>query len=244
MEAILERRGDAEVSAAAPKCPEQIGVRLLRHVEDVTVGGHELDCGDVVGRKPVLRHQPTQAASKSEAGDARGRDRATGDGEAVDGGLAIQLAPQDASLRARRPRLRVDVDPLHRRQVDHQSPVDNGAAGDIVAAAPNADVEALGVCEPNGVCDVRRVLAARDQGRGAVDQSVVDAARVLVTVVSRLQNAARHRALQRLEPLGVDTCRGCHLRLPSDRVPNESRAAAQARQPPSRAACEGLPRSR
>ena len=38
-------------------------------------------------------------------------------------------------------RPRVDVDALHRRQIDHQAAVDRGAAGDVVAAAADGDLE-------------------------------------------------------------------------------------------------------
>ena len=49
--------------------------------------------------------------------------------------LAVELAPGDAALGARRPPRRVDAHALHRRQVDHQAAVADGVAGDVVAAA-------------------------------------------------------------------------------------------------------------
>ena len=151
VQSIFQRCGDAEVAAAATQGPEQIRARVRRHVEDVAVGGHQLDRGQVVGREPVLRHQPAQAAAQRQPGDAGRRDRAARDGEPVGRSLAIQLAPQHAALRAHGTRARVDVDPLHRRQVDHQRAVDHGAAGNVVTAAAHADLEALGAREPHGV---------------------------------------------------------------------------------------------
>ena len=44
-----------------------------------------------------------------------------------------------------------------------------------------------------------------------VDQAVVDAPRVVVTFVSRLQDIAGKRAPQLFEPLSVDACRCRHL---------------------------------
>ena len=74
--------------------------------------------------------------------------------------------------------------------------------------------------EPDRVRDVRGVLAARDQRRPPVDQPVVDAARLLVAVVARLQDAAGKRGPQLLEPLQ----RRCLPSLPF-RSPSPSRCA-------------------
>ena len=211
MERVLERGRDAEVAAAAAKRPEQIRIGFRVHVEDAPVGSDELDCGQVVGREPVLRHQPAEPAAEGEASDSRGRDRAAGDREPVRRGLAVQLAPEHATLRPHRARARVDVDALHRRQVDHQRAVDHRAPGDVVAAAAHTDVQTLRAREPDRVRDVRRVLAARDQRRPPVDQPVVDAPRVVVAFISRLQDIAGKHAPQLLEPLSVDACRCRHL---------------------------------
>ena len=48
-----EPRGDAEVAAAAPQRPEQLGVRLGVHDQHVARGGDELDLAQDVDREPV-----------------------------------------------------------------------------------------------------------------------------------------------------------------------------------------------
>jgi hypothetical protein len=172
--------------AAMPKLPPPPrSAQNRRHVAHVAFGRHELDRVHVVGRQPVLRHQPAETAAECEPGDAGGRDRTTGHGEPVGVGLAIQLAPEHAPLRPYGTRARVDIDPLHRAQIDHQRPVDHGTSRNVVTAATHADVEVLCAREPNGVRDVGSALAARDQRRVAVDQSVVDSARFLVAAVAR-----------------------------------------------------------
>ena len=186
MERVLEGGRNAEVAAAAAQRPEEVGIGFGVDVEDVSVGCDEFDGGQVVGRKPVFRHQPAEPATQSEAGDARGRDRPAGDGEPMGRGLAVQLAPEHPALRAHCARAGVHVDPLHRREVDHQRAVDDRTAGDVVTAAADADLETLRAREANRVCDIRRVLAANDHCRSPIDQTVMNAPRIVVALIFRL----------------------------------------------------------
>ena len=59
----------------------------------------------VVERQAVLGHQPAQSAAERQAGNTRRADDATGGGQAVHLGLAIEFLPQDATLRDRAPAL-------------------------------------------------------------------------------------------------------------------------------------------
>ena len=129
----------------------------------VAVGGHELDADQVVAPEAVLGHQPAQPAAERVAGNPGRRDRASGHGEAVYVRLAVELAPRHAALGAHACGLRVDVDPRHLRQVDHQSAVGDRSAGDVVAAAADGDLRAARPRERESVRDVRRPAAARDQ---------------------------------------------------------------------------------
>jgi hypothetical protein len=63
VQAVRERRDDAEVAAAA-QCPEQIRVRAGVDLEHLACRGHELDREQVVHREPVLAHQPAEAAAE------------------------------------------------------------------------------------------------------------------------------------------------------------------------------------
>jgi hypothetical protein len=100
--------------------------------------------------------------------------------------LAVQLAPEHAALGAGGTRLPIDVDAPHEREVDHQAAVGDGTAGDVVAAAADADLEILRAREANRVCDIRRVLAANDHCRSPIDQTVMNAPRIVVALIFRL----------------------------------------------------------
>ncbi len=187
----------------------QVAIGVLRDVDDAAVGRDELDADQVVGGEAVLRHQPTEPAAEREPRDAGRRDRAARRRESVHGRLAVELAPERTALRARRLAGRVDVDALHRREVDHQRIVGDGAPGDVVAAAANRDVEALRASEADRVGDVRGVPAARDQRRPPVDHPVVDTSRVVVLGVSGVEDAPGKRLAKGVEAL-AGACRGCH----------------------------------
>ena len=62
MQAILERRDDAEVTAAAAHSPEQIGVLVLAGGDQLAIRGDEVDGEQVVDRRPVLAHRPADPA--------------------------------------------------------------------------------------------------------------------------------------------------------------------------------------
>src|SRR5215208_4546660 len=162
MEPVLERGGDAEVAAASAKRPHQIGVRLFRDVEDVARRRYELDPVQIVRCEPDLAHEPAETSTKREAGDSRRRDQASRGGEPVECGLTIELAPDYPGLRVERSRARVDADPLHRGEVDHEAPLGDRAAGDIVTAPSHGDLETALAREANRIDYVGSAVAARD----------------------------------------------------------------------------------
>ena len=213
VQAVEERRCDAEVAAAAAERPHQVGLAVVVDVQGLAIGGHELDADQVVAAEAVLRHQPAEPASERVAGDARGRDRAAGHGEPVSVRVPVELLPCHAALRTQRACLRIDVDSLHRREVDHQPAVRHGSARDVVSASPDRDLEAARAREVDRLCDVGRSLATGDECRPAVDESVVDEARLVVAVVSRKQDGAGKARAERLEQRAVDR-RGGHADLP------------------------------
>ena len=100
----------------------------------------------------------------------------------------VELAPDDAALRPDGARVSVDLDALHLGEVDHHRVVGDRAAGHVVAAAADREVEPCGSREAHAGGDVGRALAADDHGRCPVDESVVDPARSVVAVVLRAQH--------------------------------------------------------
>jgi hypothetical protein len=89
--------------------------------------------------------------------------------------------------------VRVDVDALHRREIDHQPVVDRGASGNIVTAAANCDLEAEILCELDGIHDIGHAPAARNQRRPPVDQAVMDLSGLVVTRIAWLEELPGER---------------------------------------------------
>src|SRR5262249_49373903 len=153
---------DAEVAAATADRPEQVGVVGFRRGDDATVGEHDLGRCEVVDGHAVLAHQPAEATTEGETGDARSRDHAAGGRETVHRGGAVVLLPRHAGLCAHAPRPGVDVDPAHRREVDHEAAVGDREAGDVVPAAAHRDLESGVATEVDRVAHVGRVVTTRD----------------------------------------------------------------------------------
>ena len=198
MRAVLEGGHHAEVAAAAAERPEQIAIGVLARGDDLAGREHDLGRQQVVDGHPVLAHQPGDAAAERETRDPGAGDDAAGGREPERAGGTVELTDRDASLRPDRGSARIDVDPLHQREVDHQPTIGDRPAGDVVAAAAHRDLQSLAPAEVDRVHDVRRVHAARDHGGMPVDQPVVDAPDLVVTAVTR----SKHRSRQHLaEPL-------------------------------------------
>ena len=77
----------------------------------------------------------------------------------------------------------VEAHRAHRRQVDHEAVVDDGGAGDVVAAAADGERQRVLGGEADGRGDVAGVGAARDQGGALVDHAVPHPARAVVVGV-------------------------------------------------------------
>ena len=115
VQAELERRDDAEVTAAAAHSPEQIGVLVLARGDQLAIRRDEVDGEQVVDRRAVLAHQPADPAPQGQSRNARVAHDSTHGRKPKELGLAVELAPQDARFGARRPGLWVDVNAFHRR---------------------------------------------------------------------------------------------------------------------------------
>jgi hypothetical protein len=142
----------------------------------------------------MLAHQPAQAAAEGEPGDPGAGNNSTSNRETVQLGFPVELAPGDAALRPYRAAFGIDVNPFHRRQVDHQSTVDGGAPCRVMAAATNRDFEAQLAREVDGIDYVGDATTSRDQRQALVHQTVVDPSRFIVACVRRPQELPRERA--------------------------------------------------
>ncbi len=171
----------------------------------LALGGHDLDRGEVVAGPAEAARQVAEAAAEREPGDAGRRDEAEHRREAVELGLAVEVAERAAGLGARGPRRGVDRHAAHEREVDHQAAVADGEAGDVVAAAAHRDQELM-VARAKRTAGTTSAVpsAAHDQARAPVDHRVPDPARLVVVGVLRAEHGAAESAPEGLQDLRRD----------------------------------------
>ena len=102
--------------------------------QQLTIGGDHVGGAQVVAGQAEAAHQVAKPPTQREPADAGGGDDAAGGGQPEGLGLAIEGPPRDAALDARRALDRIDADPVHRGQVDHQSTGTDSLAGDTMPA--------------------------------------------------------------------------------------------------------------
>jgi len=181
-----DERGDhAEVAAAAPDRPEQVGVLLAAGAHALAAREHELGLEQVVDRQAELGRQVTEAAAERQAADAGGRDDAARSRQAVLVRRAVDLAPGAAAADPDRPGLRIDVDRLEPGQVDDDAAVARAQPGAVVTATANGQQQAVLVGERDDRRDVVGARAASDDRWAPVDHAVVDPASGVVVRVFR-----------------------------------------------------------
>jgi hypothetical protein len=210
MQAERERRDDAEVAATAADRPEEVGVLVGARADALAVREDHLRLEQVVDREPELPGQVAKSAAEREAADAGGGDDAARRREAVLAGGLVDLGPRAAAADADGAGRGIDLDVLHRRQVDHDAIVDGPQPSAVVAAAPDGQRQVVAAGEGDDLGDVAGTGTARDQRRAPVDHRVVDLARlVVVGVVGADQPALVSRELA---PRGLRGCAyGGHL---------------------------------
>ena len=99
-------------------------------------------------------------------------------------GGPVELPPDHAALGANGTPDGIDVDSLHRGQVDHQPAVGDGAPCDVVTAASDGDLQVVVAPEVDGVDHICGAEAACDDRRTLVDEPVVDHPGLVVAGVS------------------------------------------------------------
>jgi hypothetical protein len=159
-------------------------------VDDAAVCGDDVRRDQVVGGVAVQPLEPAAAGAEREARDPRRRHASARRGETVRSRRRVELTPVHAGLRAHRPRVRVDGDLLHRREVEHDPAVAHRVAIDPVAAALDRQRKVRLARQRDARADVRRAAAADDQPRLAVDHPVEELPCVVVARVALLQDVA------------------------------------------------------
>ena len=106
-------------------------------------------------------------------------------------GFAVEFGPGDAALNAGDAGDRINVDTLHRGEVNHQSAINRRSPRYIVAPAANRDVHCERSCECDGVDDIGDASALGDQCWPFIDQPIVDFARTVIGDIRRGEKLAR-----------------------------------------------------
>jgi hypothetical protein len=121
----------------------------------------------------------------------------------------VELTEADTRLNPHDPVLRVQLDPLHQRQVDDQAVVADRMPGKAVPAAAHCQVQTGFPSKPDGATHIGRVGAPGHQGRIPVDRTVPDPAVLVVVGVARLDYLAIegspelvHHCWVEMEPVG------------------------------------------
>ncbi len=91
---------------------------------------------------------------------------------------------------------RIDAHRFHRRQVDHQSVIADGAARDVVSTAAHREQQVVVAREGHRAADVGDSRAANDRCRATVDHRIPYAARFVETGVARQQHLPSRRGFQ------------------------------------------------
>ncbi len=198
VEAVLERGHDAEVAAPAPQPPQEVRIFRGARPHGASVGRDDVGGDQVVAREPETTHEPAQAATERETGDAGRRHRAHGRREPERLGRRVEIAERAATAGARDATDGIDLHAPHGRAVDHEATVARRLAGEAVAAAAHGHREALCAREQDCAHHVGGIGAAHDGGRPAIDRCIPDRPRVLVPFVRRQdQRAVELRAQSR-----------------------------------------------
>jgi hypothetical protein len=197
VEGELELGHHPEVPATPTQPPVQVRVLRLADVQELAVGGHDLEPGDVVAGQPVASRQPAHPAAECEPADAGMGDVASRGGQAERLRGPVQVAEQRTARHPGATPVGVDAHRAQQRQVYHQAALRHRDAEHAVAAAAHPDLQVPRTGEADRGGDVGRAGAAGDDGRPPVHHRVPDLSGLVVAVLVGQQDLALEAAAER-----------------------------------------------
>ena len=148
--AQVKAHHDAEVAGArAAGGPQPLGVRVLVGVDQLALGGDDVDADDAHAGRPDHARQPTPPALEQEATQADGGAVARGEEQPVVGEQAVELAAAHPGLD--------DGGPRSRGQTRRSGPAARGRS----AARPRRTLEAVQLWPPERALTLRSCARAR-----------------------------------------------------------------------------------
>jgi hypothetical protein len=140
----------------------------------LTVRGDDGARHDVVAREAVPASQPAHPATERQPADPGVRHVPGCGGQRKPLRSAVQRSEHRPALHPGPQRDRIDRDPVHAGEVDHQPAVRHGETGDIVAPATHADLEIALTSGADRGDDIVDRSAPDDQRGAVVDHPVPD----------------------------------------------------------------------
>jgi hypothetical protein len=143
-----------------------------------------------------LRGQVTYPAAEGESGHAGRADHAPRRNQTDGLRRRVEIEPGRAALGAGGPRIAVDVDPAHQREIDHEPAVTDAVSGGVVPASAHGHFQRLAPREVEGGRHIGGAEAAHDHRGPAVHEAVEAAARRVVPGIGGRDDGAGHRPPQ------------------------------------------------
>ena len=211
----MNRVTTPKIAAGAADRPEEIGVLVAAGGADLAVRGDDLDLLEVVDRPAEAARQIAEPAAEGEAGDADLGDEAEHRREPV-----LLRRPVDVLEQTPRPDVGelgvgIDGDCAHPRHVERQAALRDRGAGDVVAAALDAEQQPVLTRELDGRGDVAGRGRLNDERRCRGHHPVPDQHRVVPPLVAGTQKRALDPRLQVVELLrrqvDASALESCHV---------------------------------
>ena len=196
VELVTEPGRHAKIAAAATEGPEEVGMRVGVHAQELAVGRHDVRRQKAVHREAMFPGEIPDAATQRDAtnphrtGVAKARRQTVG--------------PNPSRVTGRRqPRFRpcgargdVDLERLHRAQIEHDAPVGRAVAGTTVTAAANRELDAILAREGDDLTDTTGVDRLHDGPRPPVEPAHEERAGLIVAGVIGRDHPALHDRAQ------------------------------------------------
>ena len=196
MELILERCSDSEVAAAAANAPEQVGVLLRAGPQQLPVGCRHVGRYQVVAGKSIAAVQPAQPSAEREARDPGHRHHAKRRRQSDRLRGAVELTQREPRVRPDGPRLWIDLDGFHPRQVKHDGIVTHRVACNAVTAPAHRERQVVSTYELDATDYIGRIRGP-DHGQWAsINHAVEHRARRVVTAVTGVDHITSQTGLE------------------------------------------------
>src|SRR5687768_4287634 len=102
MQSELERGDYAEVTAATPQGPQEVGILPLARHDELPISRYHVGGDEVVADEAERPREVADATAEAQTGDPRGRDGAARRGEAEGVSGVVEIAPGAPGLGADR----------------------------------------------------------------------------------------------------------------------------------------------